>query len=218
KRRYPFVFAAWAYQENIGFWCQLTVFTARKQGVLQGSVNAGLNVILPFVSFLCSRNVSISGVSWRDPKAMLNAWNKHYEKVYRYCVRAGPNRCMAVRYEHLVLRPRESMEKILQFLNLPWDEAVLNHEKSVDDLVKEKSTNQVVYPIYTNALTDWANDRAVMTPDVLREMKGLSMLREFGYSELGMPPNYGTPEPEVLKKSAELQKSSEFKRLFHESA
>ncbi|VDK78819.1 unnamed protein product [Dibothriocephalus latus] len=150
---------------------------------------------------------------------MLKSWNAHYEKVYRSCVRAGPDRCMALHYEQLVLRPRESMRKVLQFLNLPWDEVVLNHEKSVDDLVlvkKEKSTNQVVYPIYTNALTDWAKDKAVMTPELLREMQSLPMLREFGYSEVGMPPNYGFPEPEVLKKSASLQKSADFKKLFHE--
>nr|VZI39338.1 unnamed protein product [Spirometra erinaceieuropaei] len=168
---------------------------------------------------IVSRNVSISGVSWKDPKTMLSVWNSHYERVYENCARAGPDRCMAVRYEQLVLRPRESMKKVLEFLNLPWDEIVLNHEKNVDDLVlvkKEKSTNQVVYPIYMNALTDWANDQTIMTPELLSEMADLSMLRKFGYSELGMPPNYGTPEPEVLKKSAELQKSVDFKRLFHE--
>lgn len=43
------------------------------------------------------------------------------------------NRCLRVPYEQLVLHPKEWMQKVLKFLDIPWDEAVLHHEDFINN-------------------------------------------------------------------------------------
>lgn len=47
------------------------------------------------------------------------------------CQAAGRDRCLPVRYEHLVLYTEEEMRKLLRFLELQWDPAVLHHEELI---------------------------------------------------------------------------------------
>ncbi len=68
------------------------------------------------------------------------------------CEELGPERCLKVRYEQLVLHPREWMRRILEFLDLTWTEDVLHHEQHVGkpngiSLSKvERSSDQVSPP------------------------------------------------------------------------
>lgn len=39
---------------------------------------------------------------------------------------------MQVYYEQLVLHPEEWMRKILKFLEVPWNDAVLHHEEFIN--------------------------------------------------------------------------------------
>ena len=48
------------------------------------------------------------------------------------CDGLGADRCMAVHYEELVLHPRATMETLLDFLQLPWDEDVMHHEEHIN--------------------------------------------------------------------------------------
>jgi len=40
--------------------------------------------------------------------------------------------CLKVYYEQLVLHPEEWMRKILKFLDVPWNDAVLHHEEFIN--------------------------------------------------------------------------------------
>lgn len=48
------------------------------------------------------------------------------------CQQLGPSVCLPVYYEQLVLRPREGLERILDFLDVPWNDSVLHHEKLIN--------------------------------------------------------------------------------------
>ena len=54
------------------------------------------------------------------------------QTMFDQCKELGPETCLPVYYEQLVLQPRLWMEKILTFLNMPWDEAVLHHEEQIN--------------------------------------------------------------------------------------
>lgn len=45
--------------------------------------------------------------------------------------RAGPNVCLPVYYERLVLDPKTQMRRILKFLGVQWDESVIHHEQAI---------------------------------------------------------------------------------------
>lgn len=48
------------------------------------------------------------------------------------CEALGPNVCLPVHYEKLVLEPEKTLRQILRFLQVPWNETVLYHEKLIN--------------------------------------------------------------------------------------
>lgn len=111
------------------------------------------------VHSIITRKVTIKGfdiTSWRD---CLTKWNRMIATMYEQCMDLGPEICLPVHYEQLVMHPEESMRKILKFLNIPWNEAVIHHEKFIGDEISlskvEFSTDQVIKPVNLEALTSW---------------------------------------------------------------
>lgn len=66
---------------------------------------------------------------------------------------------MAYRYEDLAQNPRESLEKVLTFLEENWDETVLNHQATLSTAptVATPSKRDVAEPIYTRSVQRWKN-------------------------------------------------------------
>ncbi len=84
------------------------------------------------VHSIISRKVTISGFDLKSYRNCLQKWNQAMESMYYQCLRVGVHRCLPVYYEQLVLHPKEWMEKILKFLDIPWDDAVLHHDKMIN--------------------------------------------------------------------------------------
>lgn len=84
------------------------------------------------VHSIISRKVTISGFDLKSYRSCLQKWNSAMEAMYYQCLRVGMHRCLPVYYEQLVLNPKEWMHKILEFLNIPWDDAVLHHENFIN--------------------------------------------------------------------------------------
>lgn len=61
----------------------------------------------------------------------LDKWNTAMEVMFAQCRQVGPDRCMLVYYEQLVLHPTVWTQRIAAFLQLPWEEAMLHHEALV---------------------------------------------------------------------------------------
>lgn len=153
---------------------------------------------------IISRKVTISGFDISDYRLCLKKWNAATSSMYEQCKSLGPQVCLPVYYEQLVLHPEQTLKGILSFLNLPWNETVLHHEKYVNqpdgiELSKlERSTDQVVKPVNTETLSKWVG---AIPPDVVRDMADIApMLSVLGYDPNSNPPNYGDPDPFVLSK------------------
>lgn len=82
--------------------------------------------------FLCVRaQVTISGFDLSSYRDCLSKWSSAVETMLEQCRAAGEDRCLPVRYEHLVLHTEEEMRKLLGFLELQWDPAVLHHQELI---------------------------------------------------------------------------------------
>lgn len=57
--------------------------------------------------------MSIRYVSWMNSLKVLQSWDVHVAKVSAECEIAGPDRCLTVKYEQLVLKPRRIMTEVL---------------------------------------------------------------------------------------------------------
>jgi len=115
--------------------------------------------------------------------------------------------CMRVRYENLVLHPMSETKRIMEFLNVRWQESMLNHEQHMTNISLskvERSTDQVVRPLYLEALTDWFGH---IPDDVARDLPRIApMLAHLGYDPKNMRPSYGVPDQFVLDKVKEEQR------------
>ncbi|KAM3869315.1 protein-tyrosine sulfotransferase 1-like [Diretmus argenteus] len=153
------------------------------------------------VHSMISRKVTISGFDLTNYRDCLTKWSSAVETMFSQCQAAPEGRCLPVRYEHLVLHPQEEMKKLLHFLELPWDSAVLHHEELIGkaggvSLSKvERSTDQVMKPVNTDALNTWVGH---IPPDVVNDMAAIApMLSRLGYDPRANPPDYTRPEPVV---------------------
>ena len=78
------------------------------------------------------------------------------------CKALGPKHCLPVIYEQMVLHPEQWLRKISNFLEVPWNDAVLHHEEQINkkggiSLSKvERSSDQVViilaYSVFVTSL------------------------------------------------------------------
>eukprot|EP00063_Salmo_salar_P019428 XP_013994263.1 PREDICTED: protein-tyrosine sulfotransferase 2-like [Salmo salar] len=160
------------------------------------------------VHSMISRRVTIGGFDLSSYRDCLAKWSRATQAMLTQCTQVGSKRCLAVRYESLVLHPRSTLQTVLTFLGLPWHEGVLHHEEAIGkpggvSLSKtERSTDQVMRPVNLDALTRWVGH---MPPDVMADMDAIApMLGRLGYDPRANPPNYGQPDPQFLNNTQRL--------------
>merc|ERR1712212_438952 len=126
-----------------------------------------------------TRKVTITGYDLKSPEQCLKRWNAVVSTMDQQCELIGADRCLVVYYEQLVLHPQRWMSKILKFLDLPWDDAVLHHQDYINKQgdngirvsIKERSSDQIVKPINVEALTQWVG---YYDDDVLKDMEEIA--------------------------------------------
>ncbi|XP_071542320.1 putative protein-tyrosine sulfotransferase [Panulirus ornatus] len=108
------------------------------------------------------------------------------------CVMMGPRRCLPLQYESLVLKPRETMEMVMEFLGVGWSEEVLTHDHhhvntTGDDFQPRTSA------IYQDSLTTWVDH----FPPYMRDYPDsyFRQLTYLGYDPGAFPPDYSRLRP-----------------------
>lgn len=153
---------------------------------------------------IISRKVTIAGFDINSYRDVLTKWNRAMELIEDQCRQVGTEYCLRVHYERLVLQPVATTKRIFKFLQIPWNENVLHHEKHLGNISlsnMEKSTDQVQRPLYLDALTSWFGH---IPPDIERDMPKIApMLKKFGYDPYNPRPSYGEPD-EFIKQQLKL--------------
>ena len=150
------------------------------------------------VHSIVKKFIKFPGMASEKYSEFLKFWNIDISDMFEECVTLGSSRCLPVYYEQLVLDPETWMKKIISFLDLPWDQAVLHHQDFINkvggiSLSKlEKSSDQVVRPINLDGLAKWVGN---IPEDVLHDMADIAlMLSFFGYNPEDNPPDYTKSE------------------------
>jgi len=166
------------------------------------------------VHSIISRKVTITGFDLTSYKQCLTRWNNAVTTMNQQCEALGPQRCLPVHYEQLVLHPRDTMRQVLSFLDLEWTDDVLHHEQHINkpggvSLSKvERSSDQVVKPINLDGLSKWVG---AIPADVVADMAAIApMLATLGYDPYANPPNYGQADGIVANNTRKIQKDSEY--------
>ena len=121
---------------------------------------------------------------------------------------------MRIKYENLVLHPKHVISLVLAFLDLPWHDSVLSHHTMINKpggvrvSMMERSSDQIIQPVHTRALSDWVGS---FPPQLLRQMDQVApMLRELGYNPYENPPKYGLADPEILNNTRQVMANREY--------
>lgn len=161
------------------------------------------------VHSIISRKVTITGFDLTNYRQCMTKWNHAIEVMHNQCKEIGKERCMMVYYEQLVLHPEEWMRKILNFLDVPWNDSVLHHEEFINKpngvpLSKvERSSDQVIKPVNLEAMSKWVGQ---IPEDVVHDMADIApMLSVLGYDPYSNPPDYGKPDAWVQDNTFKLK-------------
>jgi protein-tyrosine sulfotransferase len=164
---------------------------------------------------ISSRAINSAGYSKksvRDYRGNLENWNNLYKDMYNQCLKVGTDRCLLVHYEQLVLKPEKKMRKIMNFLKIKWNDAVLSHEKYIGTKIKlsktEKSSDQVIKPINLFGLSQWFGK---IPNEILDKIDAIApMLSFLGYDTKSKTPNYGEPDEKVKNNSLNILKNQDY--------
>ena len=82
-------------------------------------------------------------------------------EIFHQCENRYELNIQYIRYEKLIYEFEETVGKVLNFLNLNWDEGVLDYQKTAlkRDRVNTPSYDQVISPLYTESVERWRNYR-----------------------------------------------------------
>jgi len=94
-------------------------------------------------------------IDWASEKGDIVFAYREYLRVMDHWRRIIPSdRLLEVRYEELISEPERVIRQMIQFCDLPWDEACLHPERNVR-AVATPSAWQVRQPLYTDAVERW---------------------------------------------------------------
>lgn len=160
------------------------------------------------VNSIMTRGLSAGGYS-PDYKRNFFNWNRLMEDMYSQCQSIGPDRCLPVYYEQLVLHIEKEMKNILSFLNIPWHKDVLQHEQLIGSEIKlakvEMSSDQVVKPVNLEGLDSWFGN---IPDEVLDKIDTYApMLKKLGYDTKSKRPNYGEADQRIKDNTLHIQQN-----------
>lgn len=87
---------------------------------------------------------------------MFDRLMQHWDELF-------PNRFYTVRYEDIVENQQATTRMLLNYCELPWNDACLNFEANAAP-VATASSAQVREPVYRSALARWKNYRRELEP------------------------------------------------------
>jgi hypothetical protein len=95
--------------------------------------------------------------------AHLGAYYRDYRRLVDHCKNVLTVPILDVRYEDVVLDTRGQVRRILDFLELPWDEACMHYYDN-PRVAHTASVDQVRRPIYTASIGRWKHYEKQLAP------------------------------------------------------
>jgi len=165
------------------------------------------------INSILKRNIRISNFKKDNLIQSFVFWNNAVETMYSECVSIGIDRCLPVYYEKLVLKPGDEMKRILNFLDIPWDKAVLSHEKYIGEKISlsksEKSSDQVIKPVNLLALNEWQENEDIL--NLLDKLDTFApMLKKLGYDSKSNSTNYGEADLKVISDTLNIKENKQY--------
>lgn len=98
------------------------------------------------------KNYFPGGLQYSNNLVDIGKYYKMYEKLIYEWEKKYPSLIHNIKYENLVEKPKEEVQKLLKFCDLEWDDNCLKHHEN-NRSIKTASSTQARQPIYKSAIT-----------------------------------------------------------------
>jgi tetratricopeptide (TPR) repeat protein len=102
----------------------------------------------------CYRQLFAKGQPWSYDLTELGEYYLQYQRLMDHWHAVAPGHVLTVQYEDVVADLEPQVRRILEFLDLPWDDACLRFYES-GRTVRTPSSEQVRQPIYDRSIGHW---------------------------------------------------------------
>jgi hypothetical protein len=118
----------------------------------------------------------------KNPMHAIHSWRMAIDQHQIASSRADSRRYTSVRYEDLVERPREELTRICQFLDLPFEESMLEfHHREHSGFLSGESHKQGTFkPVYTDSTVKWRKSLLPAQVGIIEGILG-SRMEALGY-------------------------------------
>lgn len=119
----------------------------------------------------------MKGSGLNGPKAFARKWNNSVD-VYQKFKSIASDRLILIKYESIVSNTSETMNEICKFLNVPFDESIMQHgtidqKESDPRRVNTYDHHRNLYkPVFTNSIEKWKKE---LTNEILEEISPIVM-------------------------------------------
>jgi hypothetical protein len=116
-------------------------------------------------------------------------WVHRVGRGHRDGLALGPQRYLEVRYEDLVEQPERELRRLIDFAELPWDDAVLDYEDRAMSRIPEGS--RTIHANVSRPPTEVRDWRAQIAPEDLAAVEAMAgpLLSELGYELVAPTPS-----------------------------
>jgi Flp pilus assembly protein TadD len=111
----------------------------------------------------CYMQLFSHGQSFSYDLSELGGHYLEYHRLMDYWHEVLPGRVMDLQYEDLVADLEEQVRRLLDYCNLPWEDACLKYHES-RRVIRSASSEQVRQPLYRDALNRWRNYERYLQP------------------------------------------------------
>ena len=102
------------------------------------------------------QNFAARGLKFAYAQDSLVHYYKQYREIMAYWDQVLPGFVYNIKYEELTADTENQVRKLLEFCELDWDPACLEHHK-LDGITNTASYNQIKQPIYQTSKNRWKN-------------------------------------------------------------
>jgi tetratricopeptide (TPR) repeat protein len=106
----------------------------------------------------------LDDVGFAHNESEIVEYYKEYTALMNYWKSIFKNEIFDFSYEQNILNPKKTLENLLEYLELDWDDNCLNHHKS-KNIIKTISTFQARQPIYNSSINAWAKYEDFLSSD-----------------------------------------------------
>lgn len=106
----------------------------------------------------------LDDVGFAHSKSEIVEYYKEYNSLMKHWKSIFGDEIFDLSYEQNILNPKKTLEDLLKYLELDWDEECLNHHKS-KNIIKTISTFQARQPIYNSSINTWTKYENFLSDD-----------------------------------------------------